>query len=209
MRAGSTARRRERGFTYLGALFLVMLLGLGLAGSFQVWSLSNQRAREQELLWIGTQYARALQSYYLHSPGSRQYPLRLEDLLEDKRFPTPRRHLRRLYPDPVTRGSEWGLIKTADGRIAGVHSLSEATPWKQANFPLRWADFADKTKYSEWRFVANAGLLGDIRPAAGVADPLGFAPLPLNSGPVSAAPGPLGAQPMPGLPEPGPRRARP
>lgn len=178
MTAGRThPGRREGGFTYLGALFLVMLLGLGLAGSFQVWSLSNQRAREQELLWIGTQYARALQAYYQQSPDVRQYPLRLEDLLEDKRFPVPRRHLRRLYADPITRGTDWGLVKTADGRIAGIHSRSEAPPWKQANFPLRWAEFADKTKYSDWRFIADVGLLGEIRPAAGVAVtvPLGTA----------------------------------
>lgn len=163
--------RDNRGFTYLGVLFLVMLLGLGLAGAFQTWSLANQRARERELLWIGTQYARALQAYYLQSPGPRRYPLKLEDLLDDKRFPASRHHLRHLYPDPISRSSDWGLIKTVDGRIAGIHSQSDGEPWKKANFPLRWDDFTNRKKYSDWRFIADVGLLGDNRPANGVAAP--------------------------------------
>jgi type II secretory pathway pseudopilin PulG len=178
MTAGNPARlgrhsagRRARGFTYLGVLFLVALMGLGLSGVLQLWSVANQRAHERELLWVGDQYARALQSYYVQSPGPRQYPQRLDDLLEDRRFPMPRRHLRKLYADPVTRSTDWGLIKSPDGRIAGVHSQSTAEPWKKAEFPLRWKDFADRGSYAEWRFVANVGLLGDNKPAAGVAAP--------------------------------------
>ena len=164
MRTGK--QLRQRGFTYMASLLLVMLIGLALAGASQAWSVADQRARERELLWVGTQYARAINTYYLQSPGLRQYPLRLEDLLEDKRFPMPRRHLRRLYPDPITRSTDWGLIRSIDGRIVGVHSRSEDLPWKQAEFPLRWEDFKDRSQYAQWRFVANAGLL-DTPPPAG------------------------------------------
>lgn len=156
--------RRDGGFTYLGVLFLVAILGLGLAGASQSWSVASQRSRERELLWVGTQYARALQSYYQQSPGLRQYPRRLEDLLEDNRFPAPRRHLRRLYPDPISRSTRWGLVNTPDGRIAGVYSLSEEAPWKRANFPLRWEGFAGRRKYSEWKFVADVSLMGNRQP---------------------------------------------
>jgi type II secretory pathway pseudopilin PulG len=172
MAAGS-AQRRAAGFTYFGVLFLVMLLGLGLAGAGQVWSLAGERARERELLWIGNQYARALKSYYQHSPGIRQYPVRLEDLLEDRRFPVPRRHLRQLYLDPVTRTAGWGLMLNADGRIGGVHSLSDAPPLKQAGFPLRWEDFTGRKKHSEWRFVADVSLAEVKKPAAGASDATG------------------------------------
>ena len=154
---GSERLRQEDGFTYLGAMFLVTLLGLALAGTGQAWSVASQREREAELIWAGNQFSRALQSYYQQSPGVAQYPERLEDLLEDKRFPTPRRHLRKLYPDPIRRSTEWGLIRTPDGRIIGVHSLSEDRPWKSANFPDRWSDFAGKQKYSEWHFVVRGG----------------------------------------------------
>jgi type II secretory pathway pseudopilin PulG len=152
--------RGEGGFSYLGALFLVAILGLGLAGASQSWSIASQRARERELLWVGSQYARALKSYYEQSPGLRQYPKRLEDLLEDGRFPVPRRHLRRLYPDPVTRSADWGLVKTGDGRIAGVHSRSEQEPWKRANFPRGWESFSGASKYSDWKFVAGGAASG-------------------------------------------------
>lgn len=184
MPAGKRARRTEypacrqqTGFTYLGVLFLVALMGLGLSGAFEVWATSAQRARERDLLWIGSQYARALQAYYVQSPGTRQYPLKLDELVEDKRFPSTRHHLRKLYPDPITLSSEWGLIKTQDNRIAGIYSKSEEEPRKQDNFPLRWEHFTAKKKYSEWRFVADIGLLGDIRPGSGAIDPLA-APVP-------------------------------
>lgn len=162
MKAGNYRRSQhcQCGFTYLTAMFLVMLVGLALSGASEIWSAADQRARERELLWVGTQYARALNAYYQQSPGLRQYPQKLEDLLEDKRFPMPKRHLRQLYPDPIMRSTEWGLILTADGRIAGVHSRSEDVPWKQAEFPLRWEDFKDSQSYAEWRFVGDAGLLG-------------------------------------------------
>ncbi|MGE5492953.1 MAG: type II secretion system protein [Actinomycetota bacterium] len=153
--ATGSPRDREAGFSYLGVLFLVVILGLGLAGAAQSWSVASQRLRERELLWVGTQYARALQSYYAASPGLRQYPRRLEDLVEDTRFPVTRRHLRRLYPDPVTRNTRWGLVTTPDGRIAGVYSLSQEAPWKRAGFPLRWENFSGRGKYSDWKFVAD------------------------------------------------------
>jgi type II secretory pathway pseudopilin PulG len=158
------ARRRNGGFTYLGVLFVVVLLGLGLAGTSEVWSIASHRARERELLWVGNQYARALKSYYMQSPGPRQYPSRIDELLEDRRFPMPRRHLRQLYADPVARSAEWGLILNAEGRIGGVRSLSEDTPLKQAGFAVQWEEFEGRTKYSEWRFVADATLLEVKKP---------------------------------------------
>lgn len=152
MRAGSSIRQVQ-GFTYLGVLFLLSLMGLALAGAGETWTLASKRARERELLWAGSQYARAIKAYYEQSPGLRQYPSRLEDLVEDGRFPSPRHHLRQLYPDPVGRGP-WGVILSADGRIAGVRSLSQDKPLKQANFPSRWRDFRAVRHYSDWQFVA-------------------------------------------------------
>lgn len=55
-------------------------------------------------------------------------PLDLKDLLEDRRSGKVQRHLRRLYSDPITGSPRWGLIRSVDGRIAGVYSLSDAEP---------------------------------------------------------------------------------
>src|ERR1035437_4568653 len=94
-------RRRQRGLTYLIVLFLVALVGMGLAALGSVWVTDSQRERERELLFIGEQFGVALQRYYDASPGTKEYPRRLEDLLEDRRFQVPRRHLRQIFPDPL------------------------------------------------------------------------------------------------------------
>lgn len=153
MRAGKRVRR-QRGFTYMGVLFLLVLMGLGLAGAGQTWTLASQRARERQLLWVGTQYARAIRSYYDLTPGVKQYPTSLDDLVEDQRFTEPKHHLRQLYLDPITHDA-FDVILAPDGRIGGVHSRSDELPIKQADFPQRWTDFKDSTHYSDWLFKAT------------------------------------------------------
>jgi len=112
MRTGSA---RQGGFTYLGALFLLALTGLALAVTGDAWSVASRRARERELLWAGNQYVRALTAYRDQSPGARQFPMQMEELLEDRRFPQPRHHLRQLHADPVAR-APFVIIRNAQGR---------------------------------------------------------------------------------------------
>lgn len=161
MRAGRR-RHPQGGFTYLGALFLLTLMGLGLAGTGQTWEVASRRARERELLWVGKQYARALQAYREQSPGLRQYPQELQDLLEDRRFPEPRHHLRKRYPDPVTRG-ELVVIRNAQGRIAGVRSASADAPMKRSGFPDEWKDFEGTTRYADWQFIVDESLRRQLK----------------------------------------------
>ncbi|MCY1265017.1 hypothetical protein D9M70_133900 [compost metagenome] len=156
-------RTGEQGFTYLGVLFLVMLMGMGLAGAGQLWSTASQRARERDLLWVGSQYAQALRSYYRASNSVPQYPASLEDLLQDNRFPQAVRHLRRLYPDPITGSLDWGLIRSFDGRIAGVYSQSRQRPLKQAHFPPQWVEFEGLGSYADWHFVAEKAFMEGTR----------------------------------------------
>lgn len=163
------APQREAGFTYLGVMFLIVLMGIGLAGAGQFWSLTSQREKEQRLLWVGSQYVRALKAYNARSPGRKTWPVTLEELLEDKRFPTPVRHLRRLYPDPLAPELEWQLIRNSEGRIVGLHSQVPGVPLKQANFPLAWEDFAGMQSYADWRFVADAALRGPRAESAALA----------------------------------------
>jgi len=103
--------KSQKGVVYLWALFAVTVAGVVLAGTGQVWQITAQREKEKELLFIGEQFRKAVMSYY-NNPltGIRQYPEKLEDLLEDKRGPVPIRHLRKIYIDPMTLTDEWGLI---------------------------------------------------------------------------------------------------
>lgn len=164
---------RQQGFTYLSALLLIVMMGTALAAVGQVWSTVGKRERELQLIWVGTQYAQALRSYYRSGTGVSQYPDSLDELLEDHRFPSIQRHLRRLYPDPMTGSADWGLSKSIDGRITGVYSQSAETPLKTANFPPQWQEFEDMTRYADWRFVAEKAFLesSSNRPAGAPGTP--------------------------------------
>jgi type II secretory pathway pseudopilin PulG len=151
----SGKRCHQRGFGYLMVLFTLAAMGLLLAGAGQVWHTVAQREREADLLFVGNQFRRAIGSYYQRTPDAvKQYPKRLEDLLEDHRHPVPLRHLRMLYRDPVTGSAEWGLVKNGD-RIVGVHSLATASPLKSRFLP-RDAAFDGSTSYDQWVFSHNA-----------------------------------------------------
>jgi type II secretory pathway pseudopilin PulG len=144
----------EAGFTYLGVLFLIMIMGMGLASAGELWATASRRDHERQLLWVGTQYAQALRSYYRSSPGLAQYPKELADLLQDERFPSAKHHIRQLYPDPIG-GGDWALIRGIDGRITGLSSASTEKPLKQADFPSQWSDFNGMASYKDWQFVAE------------------------------------------------------
>ncbi|MBH3429859.1 type II secretion system protein [Pseudomonas alkylphenolica] len=152
MPSGSTA---EAGFTYLGVLLLIAVSAIALSSTVTLWSTQALRERERDLLWVGTQYAQALRSYYRNSPGLAQYPQTLDELLEDPRYPNVKRHLRRLYPDPITGSDDWGLVRSIDGRITGVYSRSVQAPMKQTGFAAQWSDFEGLTHYADWQFVAE------------------------------------------------------
>lgn len=144
-------RGRAAGFTYLTVLFVVAIMGAGLALTGEVWHTAAMRDREAELLFAGNQYRKAIERYYLSGPG--QYPRTLGDLLQDPRKPVTERYLRRLYPDPLTGSDEWGIIKAPDGGVMGVHSLAVGKPLKSANFRVRDKALERAASYADWKFV--------------------------------------------------------
>lgn len=148
--------RKCAGFTYLGLLILVAIIGIASTATLQVGSLMQRRMAEEELLYIGMEYRKALLSYANATPaGQKHAPASLQDLVKDSRSPNPRRHLRRIYPDPITGKEEWGIIEAVDGSgIVGVYSLSDAKPIKVDNFDGDLKEFAGKTSYRDWRFLS-------------------------------------------------------
>jgi len=141
----------QSGFTYLGLLFAVAVLGITLATVGIVWSTQIRRERETQLLWVGEQYRAAIEHYRAFGG---QLPMALTDLVEDPRAPLPRRFLRRLYPDPMTGKADWQLILLPSGSgIVGVASSSQDKPIKQANFDSADAQFVDAQCYCDWKFV--------------------------------------------------------
>lgn len=148
------SRTHQSGLAYLWVLFAVMLLGLGLGKVLDVHYRQRQREKEAELLYVGEQYRQAIRSYYWSSPGTvKRYPGTLQDLLLDARLLTVRRHIRRLYTDPITGQADWGLVRNREGGIMGVYSLSQQPPIKRADFPEALSDLALASDYRGWRFI--------------------------------------------------------
>jgi len=177
-------RARERGYALVMALLMVMAIGLASTSAVLRWQTEIQRERERQLRFVGAQYADAIASYYLAVPGAKQYPLSLDDLLDDKRFPMPRRHLRRKYPDPMTGQADWDLI-VQDGRIIGLHSRSTAYTLKQERG-------AASTTYADWQFVAAAVATGKVS-----LDPGSNPTNPTDPSTPSPAPEPTPSVPLP------------
>lgn len=173
----------QKGVVYLWALFAVTVAGVVMAGTGQLWQTKLQREKEQELLFIGDQYRKAIMSYYNNQlTGIKQYPESLEELIEDKRGAVPIRHLRKVFIDPMTLTDEWGIVveedapqqaqgqqgqqgqnrgqnnagsRSASARkgIIGVYSLSKKKPFKKDNFPEHFAKFSEAETYQDWQFV--------------------------------------------------------
>lgn len=117
-------RIRVAGFTYLGLLIAIALMSIGLLGASEIWVTNNRRQQAAELEWVGGQFIQALGSYYESSPGSAKvYPATLNELLEDRRFLTMRRHLRQIYRNPYTGKPDWQPIAGAGDRIVGVRAV--------------------------------------------------------------------------------------
>jgi type II secretory pathway pseudopilin PulG len=152
--------RTEKGFTYIGVLFAVALMGVTLALIATVTSQTQQRDKEKQLLFVGSQFQQAIASYYDNPPLGqvKQFPKKLEDLLQDNRTPFTVRHLRKIFFDPFTANADWGLIKDASSGIVGVYSKSEIKPIKVANFDKEFAQFENRKHYSDWKFIYATGL---------------------------------------------------
>lgn len=158
MRAGSRQPGRVGGFTYISLLAIIAIMGVVLGTAGEVWHMALKREKERELLFVGDQFRRAIGLYYEHTPGlGRRYPESLEDLLRDPRYPSTQRYLRKIYPDPVSGSTEWGLVKGTAGEILGVHSLSENEPIKKSNFSLVDRSFEGRAKYVDWVFMHTPG----------------------------------------------------
>ena len=145
---------RAAGFSYIGLLILVAVMGVALGLTGDLWQTEAQREREAQLLFVGDQFRQAIRHYVQQTASRLQaYPMRLDDLLLDPRYPNPHRYLRKIWLDPITGSADWGLVQGPNGEIFGVYSRSQAKPIKQANFSLADAAFEGKDKYSDWQFV--------------------------------------------------------
>lgn len=153
----------QSGFSYIGLLILVAIIGAMSAATLSAGSAMQRRQAEEELLFIGEQFQAAFTSYYNATPtGMQRYPTQLDDLLRDPRFPVVRRHLRKLYTDPLTGSADWGTVAAPSGGILGVYSRSEETPIRVSGFADNFAQFDGARAYSDWVFSGEASRVSTL-----------------------------------------------
>jgi len=196
LRPGAARRcgpaRPAPGFALMMALIALVIVSLAAVAAVHRAATEARREREEQLLFVGGEYRRALQRYAAFVPvgGVAQFPARLEDLLEDRRLPNPPHYLRRLYPDPMTGKNDWVLETlngAPDGRIIGLHSASTDATLRRANLGRGNAALEGARTYAMWRFLGTDPMPGPEAggsgaPGAGPADP-GADPAPAPAPP--------------------------
>jgi len=156
----------QRGATLMVVLLMMVIMGLAAGMAGNSWKNVMQREREEELLFRGDQYRRAIESYYkmAHAGAKGALPKSVEDLLKDSRSLQTLRHLREAYKDPFT-GEDFepvqeggkitglgGAVQSLAG-IRGVQSTSSLQPFKQKGFSAPYEEFNGTMAYSDWKFV--------------------------------------------------------
>jgi type II secretory pathway pseudopilin PulG len=194
-------------------MIVVAIIGLVTASAIKLGAVLQRARAEQELLRIGAEFSDALQSYADATPaGKPSQPASLKDLLKDPRFPTTRRHLRKLYVDPMTGKAEWGIVYLGEkAGVVAVYSLSEDKPVKIGNFPTRFSGFEGKSHISDWKFTMTGKTATNSQDSpmtptpVVVSQPTG--PTPVATSPISPNSTPAAAPEAPVVPNPAPEKA--
>jgi hypothetical protein len=108
-------RSRQSGYAFLMALFMMLIMAAGTIILLQNLTTEGRRIREQQTVWRGEQYKRAIRLYYRKTG---HFPQRLDDLVKG----VPGVHfLRQAYKDPMNKADgSWRFIYVnAAGQITG------------------------------------------------------------------------------------------
>lgn len=155
---GNSSRSRrhsERGTTLIALLLVLTVIGVATSIVARSWAHRIRRENEEELLFRGVAIRSALESYARATPaGGAPRPRDLKDLLDDDRFAARVHHLRAIYRDPLT-GTDFVVLRDANGRIAGVASADPRAPLKRTGFPTGLESFERAKSYRDWVFRAR------------------------------------------------------
>ncbi len=188
------ARQGSEGYTFPLMLIILAALAYGAGRLELTQSYRIKRDKEEELLFRGKEYMKAIRAFYAAAATEKRYPKSLPELVSDPRS-KGRRFIRQLYNDPISGGA-FNLIQAPDGTITGVVSASAGVPFRAVGFEKDLAETFEKAKtYADWRFDAKAKASANIAPGATAA----LAPPDANAALQGATPAlPDGALPLPG-----------
>jgi type II secretory pathway pseudopilin PulG len=119
----SRSVRSEKGYTLAVVAVFTTVLLVTLSGAALNWQKAAQREREEELIFRGKQFMRAIELWQRKFPGT--YPTTIEALLSTGNT----RFLRKKWKDPITNSDDWRLIKmNPDGSISGLTIIPGSSP---------------------------------------------------------------------------------
>jgi type II secretory pathway pseudopilin PulG len=232
------AARDRAGYAMAALLVMMNIMAILMAVAMPIWKTVVKREREEELMWRGNQYVRAINLF--RRKYANTYPPNIDILLNE-------RFLRKKYADPMTKDGEFQLIYAAQqasqtpgppGAVGGSQTPGGVTPTpatpptpldqstqgpagarggimgvvsKSTEASMRL--FNGRGKYNEWAFTAQV-TAGPGGPAGAGGGPGSRTPggPGAPAGPGSVRPGPGGTRPgpnLPGFPQPGQPRPRP
>ena len=111
-------RRGEHGYALLILMMVVTLLLVALSAALPSVYVEGQREREEELLFRGTEYARAIALFHRRF---NRYPATVKELLQTNGI----RFLRREYRDPMSKDGKWRFIHAAaNGAVLDSKTLA-------------------------------------------------------------------------------------
>ena len=113
-------RPRQEGFVLIILMIALTVMLVSLAAALPSIYQEGQREREEELIFRGNEYARAI---YLFQRQFHRYPKSVDELLRTNNI----RFLRRDYPDPMSRKGKWRFIHVGPGGVL-LDSKTQAPP---------------------------------------------------------------------------------
>jgi type II secretory pathway pseudopilin PulG len=155
----SRLRSARQGYAMAALLVAMSVMSILMAAALQTWAHMIRREKEEELIFRGRQYARAINLYQRRYANASPPNL---DVLIEQHF------LRKKYKDPLSpnEDGEFELLTVNSqdagaGRQGGVGSL--ITPGGRSGGPIigvaskNTGDsirvYEGKTKYNEWQFI--------------------------------------------------------
>lgn len=110
-RAAFSRRGADAGYALLLVVFFAALMSIAAAAVAPSVLTQGLREREEEMIWRGEQYVRAIRVYYRKNG---RFPQSVEDLTEKKVGTL--RYLRQAYQDPMNReDGSWRFIYVGPG----------------------------------------------------------------------------------------------
>jgi hypothetical protein len=143
----------QAGYTFPLMLVILVAIAFGAGQLERSQAYRLRHSNEEELLFRGLAYLKALKAFESASAAEKRFPKKLEELLSDSRM-QGRRYIRQLYKDPMTR-RDFDLILTPEGTISGVVSWSRGVPFRTVDFDKELHEFDQAETYRDWRFDAK------------------------------------------------------